>query len=139
MALAGALAFFAVGIAESRAWIDGYADPARFLYGVAAWLFVVGIVERERESELNVPRWLAVLGKASYSIYLVHLLVLGLAYKLFERIGFSQLDVHVQHLLLVAVGIVGGVAVSKWIEYPAMGLARTWWTRVAGRAARSGA
>lgn len=139
MAIAGALAFFVVGVAESRGWIDGYADPARFLYGVAAWLFVVGIVERERESELRVPRWLAVLGKASYSIYLVHLLVLGLAYKLFVRLGFSQLDVHLQHFLLVAVGIAGGVAVSKWVEYPAMGLARKWWTRAAMRAQRSGA
>lgn len=139
MAFIGALAFFAVGIAESRAWIDGYADPARFLYGIAAWLFVVGIVERERETEFRVPRWLAVLGKASYSIYLVHLLVLGLAYKLLERLGFSQLEVHVQHLALVALGIVGGVAVSKWIEYPAMGLARTWWARLAGRSERSAA
>jgi peptidoglycan/LPS O-acetylase OafA/YrhL len=134
VALAGAAMFFSVGIAESRGWIDGYADPARFLYGAAAWLFVVGIVQHERGSELRVPSWLALLGKASYSIYLVHLLVLGIAYKLLVRVGFAGLDAHVQHLSLVAIGILGGVAVSKWVEYPAMGAARRWWARAVGRA-----
>jgi len=132
LASLGALGFFATGIVESRGLLDGYADPARLWYGLAAWLFVVGIVARERARGLSVPSLLAILGKASYSIYLVHLLCIGLAYKLFERVGVTGLDPRVQHALLIAVGIVSGVLVSKWFEYPLMGVARRCWARAFG-------
>lgn len=129
----GASAFFAIGIAESRGVVDGYGDAARLLYGLAAWLFVVGIVEGERTHGSRVPRLLAVLGKASYSIYLVHLLCIGMAFKVFARVGVTGLDAHVQHLLLVVIGVVGGVLVSMWVEYPLMAVARRMWARAVGR------
>lgn len=133
LALIGASAFLAIGIAESRGLVDGYGDVARLLYGLAAWLFVVGIVEGERASGFQVPRLLAIVGKASYSIYLVHLLCIGIAYKLLARVGATGLDAHVQHVLLVVVGIVGGVLVSMWLEHPLMAVARRVWARAAGR------
>jgi len=133
VALLGACAFFATGLAESRGSVDGYGDFARLLYGAAAWLFMLGIVERERATGFRVPRLLAVLGQASYAIYLVHLLCIGLAFKLFERIGATALHAHVQLALLVALGIAGGVLVSRWIELPMTELARRSWARATGR------
>jgi peptidoglycan/LPS O-acetylase OafA/YrhL len=132
LALLGAASFFAVGVAESLGSVDGYGNAARLLYGVAAWLFVMGIVERERATSLRVPRLLALLGKASYSIYLVHLLCLGVAYKVFERLGATRIDAQLLLAVLVASGIAGGVLVSTWIEYPLMARARKLWSRAAG-------
>lgn len=129
----GGLAFFAVGVAESEGLVDGYEDPARMAYGAAAWLLVIGLVERERVSGLRVPRLLALLGKASYSIYLVHLLFMGVAYKLLDGVGATQLPAHFQLLLLVSIGIAGGVLVSRWIETPLTALARRLWARAVRR------
>ncbi|MBM3989190.1 MAG: acyltransferase [Planctomycetes bacterium] len=133
LALLGAASFFAVGIAESRGRVDGYGDFARLLYGVAAWLFVIGLVEYERATSLHLPRLLALLGKASYSVYLVHLLCLGIVYRILERLGATRIDPHLLLAVLVASGIAGGVLVSVWIEYPLMGQARNLWARAAGR------
>lgn len=130
---AGALAFLGVGIAESEGALDGYGDAARVAYGAAAWLFVSGIVARERESGLRVPGLLSLLGKSSYSIYLVHLLFIGVAYKLLDAAGATRLPGHVQLLLLVSIGIAGGVLVSRWVETPLIAVARRLWARAAGR------
>lgn len=135
-AIAGALAFLAVGVAESRAVIDGYKDPARFYYGAAALLLVVGLVESERKFGAGVPRWLGVLGKASYSIYLGHLLMIGVAWKLLAKLDVtSSVPRALLHLVLVAIGVGGGVALSMLVEYPLMGVARRLWVRTFAPAA----
>ncbi|MCC7011544.1 MAG: acyltransferase [Planctomycetes bacterium] len=134
IAVAGALSFAAIGVCESQGVIDGYADPARFLYGAAAFAVVVGLVEAEREARVRVPRLMGVLGKASYSIYLGHLLVLGVAYKSLERLGLQDaLPVWLLHIALVVAGIGGGVVFSMTLEYPLMGVARKLWGKVFAR------
>ncbi|MBM3992295.1 MAG: acyltransferase, partial [Planctomycetes bacterium] len=133
LALLGAASLVVVGVAESCGGVDGYGDFARLLYGVPAWLCVIGLVEYERGTDLRVPGLLALLGKASYSIYLVHLLCLGIVYKLLVRIGATHVDSHLLLALLVVSGIAGGVLVSKWIEYPWIARARKLWARAAER------
>lgn len=125
VALVGTAAFSAIGIAESRGMLDGNADPARFLYGAAAFLVVIGLVERERTSGLYIPRVMGVLGKASYSIYLGHLLVIGVSYKVLDAVGLvDALPVWLTHVLLVLFGLIGGVMLSMLVEYPLMRFVR---------------
>lgn len=129
-AVVGAVSFFAVGIAESRGLVDGYGDAARFYFGAAAFLLVIGLVESERISSVPVPRWLGVLGKASYAIYLGHLLAIGVAWKILARFGLTlSLHPSALHVLLIAVGLAGGILLSLVVEYPLMGVARKLWAR----------
>jgi len=54
------------------------------LYGPPAALLIYGLVAWERETQrLNAPRWIVRCGDISYSIYLVHLLVIHFAYRYF--------------------------------------------------------
>jgi exopolysaccharide production protein ExoZ len=126
----GALSFLAVGIAESRGLIDGYGDAARLYFGATAFLLVIGLAESERNSSAPVPRWLGVLGKASYAIYLGHLLAIGVVWKILERLDLAtSLPPSALHLLLIAAGLAGGIALSLVVEYPLMGVARRLWAR----------
>ena len=130
-AVVGAVAFFAVGIAESRGLVDGYGDAARLYFGAAAFLLVIGLAENERNSSAPVPRWLGVLGKASYAIYLGHLLAIGIAWKVLARLELTtRLHPSALHVLLIGTGLVGGIVLSLVVEYPLMRVARRLWTRV---------
>lgn len=135
VATVGALAFAAVGLAEVRGLVDGYGDLARLLYGAAAFLVVLGLVERERSAGLRVPALLGALGKASYSIYLGHLLAIGVTWKVLERLGWTErLPASALILILLVAGLAGGVLLSVMIEYPIMARARALWTRALGPA-----
>ena len=46
------------------------------VYGVSGGLILFGVAALERIDRLDVPRWLKGLGDVSYSLYLVHILVL---------------------------------------------------------------
>ena len=71
--LTGIVLFAAAGGAEVLGIMNGFGTLARLIYGPSAALIIVGLVERERSGLLKVPRVLGVLGRASYSVYLVHL------------------------------------------------------------------
>ena len=63
----------------------------------------------------------------------MHLLCIGIVYKILERSGlFDRLPVSVVYLSFVAAGIVGGILVSRYAEYPLMSLFR----RLLGRTER---
>jgi exopolysaccharide production protein ExoZ len=49
-----------------------FTDRTSLLAGFGAMLISLGLVELERRGQLRVYAWLALLGDASYSIYLVH-------------------------------------------------------------------
>ncbi|OLB67415.1 MAG: hypothetical protein AUI10_00185 [Actinobacteria bacterium 13_2_20CM_2_72_6] len=80
--------------------------------GVVAVLFAAGMALRRR----RIPRVLAWLGLVSYSIYLMHLLVIEVVeQRLGGRAGPSTAPGYVQ--LLLAVGLVGLVLAASWLTY----------------------
>lgn len=78
-ALAGAALFLLAGLAENAGLLPPDGLPGRLAYGLPAAVVIIGLVGRERAGRLRVPPALALLGAASYAIYLVHGPVLGYA------------------------------------------------------------
>lgn len=52
-------------------------------YGIGSCLMLLGAVEYERHKTLKIGRFLSLLGDASYSLYLVHLLAISAAVRIF--------------------------------------------------------
>jgi peptidoglycan/LPS O-acetylase OafA/YrhL len=82
-------------------------------------VMVLGLVEAERSGLLQTPRWLAYLGDAAYSIYLVHFLVLSAFAKLVKALALDQ---HLPEMPLfflhVALAIAAGCLCHRFIEHP---------------------
>lgn len=124
--ISGILLFCAVSAAEDFGFLNGYADIARFFYGPAGALIVLGAAEAGRQSLVTVPRILQALGSASYSIYLFQFVFIGVAWKLWLATGLDRSMPHgASFPLLVAAGVVGGIAVSRLVEYPLMKMVRS--------------
>jgi peptidoglycan/LPS O-acetylase OafA/YrhL len=89
------------------------------LFGPPAALLVYGLLAWEGETRaLQVPRWLIRSGDMSYSIYLVHLLVVHFAYRytwqIFNHTGLRPLFM----ICAAAVAIGASMAFYKLIEKP---------------------
>lgn len=121
----GISSFAALGYVEVLGLLDGYGVWGSVFFGLAAMLMILGLVEGERQELYTVYRPFQILGSASYSIYLVHLLAIGVAYKIMALVALPTiLPIWTSHLILVATAITGGIVVSRFIEYPLMRAAR---------------
>ena len=54
---------------------------SRIVYGLASALLIFGVALYNSRKDIKVPNFLLLLGNASYSLYLIHQIVLGIAYK----------------------------------------------------------
>ncbi len=121
----GLVGFAAAGLCEVAGRLSGFGAAARLAYGACAFTVILALVERERSGYLRVPRFMAVLGRASYSVYLVHLIAIGVTFKLLSMTirpmpSWSFLI----WALLCATGLAAGILASIWVEQPAIRLAR---------------
>lgn len=120
----GAGLFILIGSAENLGWIDGYGLSARWMYGFSAMAMVVGLVSGE--AWFANAHTLLSLGRASFSIYLFHLIGIGAAYKVWEQTGLlAFFPIWAVYLSLCVAGVGVGVIVSRWIEYPLMRVVRS--------------
>lgn len=127
MLLTGIVLFAAAGIAEVLGILNGFGMTARLVYGPCAALVIVGLVERERSGQLKVPRVLGALGRASYSVYLVHLVAIGIAFHFISRmVHLTPADALPLWFVLCVVGTGAGVLASIWVEHPVIRLSRRW-------------
>jgi exopolysaccharide production protein ExoZ len=126
VAIAGA-AFFVVFMLTR---IDRYVSLGdlgpRLFFGPCAAAFVAGSVEWERSGRASVPRWLALLGGASYSIYLIHTTV--------EPIVMRAAWSHIRTVspLIITVGLAcagtsAGIVFHLIVEKPVLHYARRIW------------
>ena len=91
VALAGAAAFLATGLAEDAGLLTHAGFVSQGCFGVASAAVLTGVVEAERRGSLRVGRSLVLLGAASYSIYLSHTVVIGLAAHGSAALGLMRL------------------------------------------------
>lgn len=121
----GSVLFAAAAISEGTGLLDGYADYARFAYGIPSALIVIGAAEAGRQGLLAVPAPLQILGAASYSIYLFQFVFIGTCWQAWLAIGLDRWMPHWAGFPLLALsGIVGGILTSRWIEYPLIRVVR---------------
>jgi exopolysaccharide production protein ExoZ len=119
-AILGLALFLGVGLHESLGPKFPVEWPPRHLgYGIGAALALYGLAGAELKGRLSVPRAFVMLGGASYSLYLVHVIVL-----LFVRQAarLVQPQVHMPVELWFLLGVVSatlvGVMFSLHVEQP---------------------
>ena len=122
---AGIVAFVAIGMAEDAGWAASLNIFTHLGYGLAAMTMVLGLVGWERRGDFTVPPVLAVLGSASYSIYLTHVLSIGTIWQIFLVFGAeNRLPAWAVYLVLVTGAAIAGVAMSYLVEKPVIALVR---------------
>jgi exopolysaccharide production protein ExoZ len=105
--------------------------PVNFLFGIEwltrgsfAVLLVLSAVMLETKVAHKVPKWAELIGDASYSLYLVHLLLFSVIVKVaiglgLLALGASSVGGEVETLLLFVVpSIVFSLALYRWVEAP---------------------
>lgn len=108
------------GIDDVRALNDPWNGLRRVLvWGLPSALLVFGVVRMERTDRApgRLARAAAFMGDASYSIYLVHVLVIRALGRMFESGMVALPGDAVAGLTLVA-SLAAGVVVHVWIERP---------------------
>lgn len=123
--LAGIAAFFAIGAAEDAGLIGNSDFRVHLGYGAAATLAIIGLVAAERHHALVTPRILALLGGASYSLYLIHVLAIGAIWQIILHFKLdSGLPVSAVYTVLVVGAVVSGLLTNQIVEKPAIMFAR---------------
>ena len=130
LASVGATLFVANGL------IDVYHPIVReafvsVLAGLFAAVALGGFAELERRGRIRVPAALALVGDASYSIYLVHFPVLSLAAKVALHPMLRVLPPLAVELSFVLIAIGVGLVFHLLIERPVIGLVSRGRTKVA--------
>ena len=121
----GIALFAAAAIAENVGWMDGYANIARIFYGIPSALMILGVAQAASATRFTVLPLFRVLGSASYSIYLFQFVFIGLSWKVWLASGLDRsLPYGVAFVPLAAAGILGGIAVSRYVEHPLIRLVR---------------
>lgn len=91
-------------------------EEMRVLFGVPFSLIVLGAVLLERKEKLILPRWMVLMGDASYSIYLIHNPLVSLTSRLVARLhGYASwgLGMFVGIISSVIVGVLYHLLVEK--------------------------
>ena len=95
------------------------------LFGIPAAFAVYGVVAMEMNSGWQFPDWLTVIGDASYSIYLSHILVLSALGRIWLVVWLPGLfDNGIAMLTMLMVVLLAGIISFRYIERPLMRLAR---------------
>jgi peptidoglycan/LPS O-acetylase OafA/YrhL len=91
----------------------------RLIAGFGAALLLLGAALLERRGFLFIPRWLALLGDASYSIYLVHFMVISVIAR-FAYAHLRDLPVPIGGwmALFILLGVGIGIVVHFMVERP---------------------
>ncbi len=91
----------------------------RLLAGLGAAFALLGAILLERRGSLKIPRWLTRLGDASYSIYLVHFMVLSVIARFsFAHLRRLPIPIAGWMVLLILTGVFSGMAVYYAVERP---------------------
>jgi exopolysaccharide production protein ExoZ len=98
-------------------------DHQRLLvFGIPALLIMLGAAA-PAVNNLRIPRWASFLGDASYSIYLIHILVLDTFQVGYLRIhALRALPFDLYYAILVSTAIIAGVVTYLLIEKPLLNL-----------------
>ncbi len=119
---ASGLGLFALAaVLEDLGILPGDQDLARLFYGIPSALIVVSLAQGGDGIARRLPWVFTVVGSASYSIYLFHFMLIGPVWQAMLWLHLDRtLPVLIQFVMLSAMAIGGGVAVSIWVEYPLM-------------------
>ena len=120
LSLVGMAVFIGTMIAGTNAPKGLYDNtPLTLIGGFGAALFLLGITLWEREAGIKIPELISFLGDASYSVYLVHPLVLIVLATVLKKVGAHHHLPQAICFVVVAVAALGvGVGFHLKVEKP---------------------
>ena len=122
----GGLVFLATGIVESRGF-DFQRSSLTLCYGLGAGAMIFALASLELRGRITrVPAFLLRLGVASYSIYLIHVLIVLVLLKAARLYGVTGYSLF---FAVVAAGMLGGFALYAVIERPVLAWAHRYLAR----------
>lgn len=128
-----ALSAIAVGLVWMVALTPWEIPETRLLvWGVPAVLTVVGCLSLELRDVIRKYGLLTLLGDASYSIYLTHILTLGVVRTAWNRLGLVEQDAAAAWIFMaaaIAISAAAGIAAYFLVEAPIQRLGRRWTSR----------
>ena len=132
VASAGFVALIAAGVAlvDVSGRVSYYPDYIYLMLALASGAIVFGMASYERIARRPAPALLVTLGAASYSIYLIHLLVMLTVRRGLALAGVS-LPADTLFCVFVAAAVAGGLALHWTIERPVLAMLAGVWARVA--------
>ena len=115
----GVAVFLLSGVAEDAGLIRTAGLISKLLFGLAAAACVLGLAVAERQGRLHLGRAATRLGNASYAIYLVHTIVIGLAARALATLQVLPVLPGAVALVVVAVlAVAVGVVLHQIVERP---------------------
>lgn len=90
----------------------------RAVFGLSAFLALLGAVECERSRDPKVPPALAAFGAASYAIYLVHPEAISILAQVVTRLTPRSVPIEVTVIFVSLVAIAAGMAFHPIVEAP---------------------
>ncbi len=125
IALAGAAAFLLAGAAEDGGLVAKAGFASQACFGLASAAVLTGLVEAERCGRLHVGPALLLLGSASYSIYLIHTIAIGVVIHALALLGIMALLPGWGAMLVgVSAGLGAGILLYQHVERPLTAAAR---------------
>lgn len=103
-----------LGLAEVATGEVGFGISRAFVAGLPAAALVYGLAA----ANWRMPNWTLVWGEASYTLYLVHLLVFSIAGTLLRMAGVSPYGSLLPMLGLAVLATAVSVAATIWLERP---------------------
>jgi exopolysaccharide production protein ExoZ len=132
MLSAGTVLFFSTGLAESFiANFPSQSPGPHLLYAAGAALALYGMAAGERSGKLRtVPGWAVSLGTASYSIYLLHTIVIMILQQaILVARRFVSMPLELTFIGVVVITLLICVYFSYIVEQPLLGWSRRAMTR----------
>jgi peptidoglycan/LPS O-acetylase OafA/YrhL len=118
VALAGVILFAATAGLVDWHTLGSAETICRILFGVASGLTLYGVSVSEKLGQIRFPNWAAYLGAASYSIYLVHTIIVGFAARIIFKIPVAHDLPNIACLLAAAIAIAAGCVAYRFVENP---------------------
>lgn len=125
-ALAAALFLFAAAVVfEVYGPFGRHAPAGRIALGLASGAVLAVLVFLENARALSTPKWLARMGSVSYTIYLGHIMFIGVVYSALLKLGiYHSLPEAITYLLAVGIAISVTYTIGLFVEIPLVGLLR---------------
>jgi len=103
------------------------------LFGVPATLLVFALVNMERANEQKLPYWLVLIGNASFSIYLSHVLVISALGRIWGGLAIVNTGANVAALMVILLSVLAiGILSHQILERPLLRFTRRFEEVVAG-------
>ncbi len=119
LAVGGALAFFATGMVENAGLLPWAGFVISMLFGMASTAVIGGVAAAESAGSLRIGRLGTLFGAASYSIYLVHTMGIGLGLRVGAMLGLYRLVPDWLMLALVsAIAVTAALLLYWFVERP---------------------